>query len=87
VYYDATNNYTLPYKVLDITVHIKATEKQVYIQSLDWCTGSQVDLRGNQGGFALSGTFLDLSYNMVVLYIGIMKIRGFWPKIITPKPI
>ena len=22
----------------------------------------------------------------VVLYIGIMKVRGFWPEIITPKP-
>ena len=27
-----------------------------------------------------------LSYNTVVLYIGIMKVRGFWPQIITPKP-
>jgi len=25
-------------------------------------------------------------HSMVVLYIGIMKIRGFWPEIITPKP-
>ena len=23
---------------------------------------------------------------MVVLYIGIMKVWGFWPEIITPKP-
>ena len=22
----------------------------------------------------------------IVLYIGIMKVRGFWPEIITPKP-
>jgi len=27
-----------------------------------------------------------LSYSTVVLYIGIMKVWGFWPKIITPKP-
>jgi len=27
-----------------------------------------------------------LSYSTVVLYIGIMKVYGFWPKIITPKP-
>ena len=26
------------------------------------------------------------SYSTVVLYIGIMKVWGFWPKIITPKP-
>ena len=29
---------------------------------------------------------LKLSYSTVVLYIGIMKVRGFWPKIIIPKP-
>jgi len=27
-----------------------------------------------------------LSYSTVVLYIGIMKVRGFQLKIITPKP-
>ena len=27
-----------------------------------------------------------LSYSTVVLYIGIMKVWGFWPEIITPKP-
>jgi len=27
-----------------------------------------------------------VSYSTVVLYIGIMKVWGFWPKIITPKP-
>ena len=27
-----------------------------------------------------------LSYSAVVLYIGIMKVWGFWPEIITPKP-
>ena len=27
-----------------------------------------------------------LSYSTVVLYIGIMKVWGFWPKIISPKP-
>ena len=27
-----------------------------------------------------------LSYSTVVLYIGIMKVWRFWPKIITPKP-
>ena len=27
-----------------------------------------------------------LSYSTVVLYIGINKVWGFWPKIITPKP-
>ena len=27
-----------------------------------------------------------ISYSTVVLYIGIMKVRGFWPEIITPKP-
>ena len=26
-----------------------------------------------------------ISYSTVVLYIGIMKVRGFWPEIITPK--
>ena len=26
------------------------------------------------------------SYSTVVLYIEIMKVWGFWPKIITPKP-
>ena len=26
------------------------------------------------------------SYSTVVLNIGIMKVRGFWPKIIIPKP-
>ena len=27
-----------------------------------------------------------LSYSTVVLYIGIMKVWGFWPEIISPKP-
>ena len=29
--------------------------------------------------------FFFLSYSTVVLYIGIMKVWGFWPEIITPK--
>ena len=33
-----------------------------------------------------SSVYIYLSYSMVVLYIGIMKVRGFWPEIITPKP-
>ena len=28
-----------------------------------------------------------LSYSMVVLYIGIIKVWGFWPKIIPPKQL
>ena len=31
-------------------------------------------------------TMTVLSYSTVVLYIGIMKVWGFWPKIISPKP-
>ena len=27
-----------------------------------------------------------ISYSTVALYIGIMKVWGFWPKILTPKP-
>jgi len=27
-----------------------------------------------------------VSYSTVVLNIGIMKVWGFWPKVITPKP-
>ena len=27
-----------------------------------------------------------VSYSTVVLYIGIIKVWGFWPEIITPKP-
>ena len=35
----------------------------------------------------LSYSMVVLSYSMVALYnIGIMKVWGFWPKIITPKP-
>jgi len=29
---------------------------------------------------------IHISYSMVVLYIGIMKVWGFWPEIITQKP-
>ena len=31
-------------------------------------------------------TVFYVSYSTVVLYVGIMKVRGFWPQIITPKP-
>ena len=31
-------------------------------------------------------THYTVSYSTVVLYIGIMKVRGFWPQMITPKP-
>jgi len=39
----------------------------------------------NLWGVHFTSTF-SISYSMVVLYIGIMKVWGFWPKIITPKP-
>jgi len=29
---------------------------------------------------------LSMFYTTNMVYIGIMKVRGFWPKIITPKP-
>ena len=32
------------------------------------------------------GQYMHISYSTVVLYIGIMKVREFRPKIITPKP-
>jgi len=37
---------------------------------------------------AVCGLFdcVSLSYSTVVLYIGIMKVWIFWPKIISPKP-
>jgi len=34
----------------------------------------------------LERNIVGTSYNTVVLYIGIMKVRGFWPESITPKP-
>jgi len=45
-------------------------------------------LEGNDDGFngflVIQGN--QLSYSTVVLYIGIMKVWGFWPEIITLKP-
>ena len=37
-------------------------------------------------GTAISYQIIILSYSTVVLYIGIMKVWGCWPEIITPKP-
>ena len=37
-------------------------------------------------GFVSHPVYLAISYSTVVLYIGIMKVWGFWPKIITPRP-
>ena len=36
--------------------------------------------------FVLHPWIAVVSYSTVVLYIGIMKVWGFWPEIITPKP-
>ena len=38
-----------------------------------------------QDDYMQSGRSL-ISYSEVVLYIGIMKVWGFWPEIITIKP-
>ena len=38
-----------------------------------------------RGGVREAIAIYIVSYSTVVLYIGIMKVRGFWPKILSSK--
>ena len=73
----ATNscNYTGIRKISNFAVHrdhiIKSKIKRVVTYTCRYSSGYLIP---------------ELSYSTVVLYIGIMKVRGFWSQIITMKP-